>query len=167
MEKIVDALDRSAAVMNVILRYICVALLFVMMILGTADVVGRYLFNSPVWGTFEMFGILLAAIVLLGLSYTQSARAHVAVEVVTSRLSKKGQTIAGMVTGVIALAVTALIFIEGLKMVLLTADVGVRIQTIRLPLWIPQILLPVGALAMAYVLFIQVLQSILQLKKGS
>ena len=47
-----------------------------MMLLGTADVTGRYIFNKPILGTAEIFGILLPAIVLLGLAYTQEAQAH-------------------------------------------------------------------------------------------
>jgi hypothetical protein len=43
------------------------ALLFFMMALTFVDVVGRYLFNTPVYGGFEMTEVALATLIFAGL----------------------------------------------------------------------------------------------------
>jgi TRAP-type C4-dicarboxylate transport system permease small subunit len=56
--------------------------LFGMMILGTADVAGRYLLNRPITGTLEVFEILMPVLVLLGLADTQSVDEHLTAGVI-------------------------------------------------------------------------------------
>ena len=85
MVEIAKTLAKGVRLINSALRYVCMSLLFFMMALGTCDVLGRYLFNKPILGTFEIFEILLPAIVLLGLGYTQESNAHVRVEIFVSR----------------------------------------------------------------------------------
>ena len=165
--KIVGALETAAAKMNTGLHYLCMAMLFIMMVVGTADVVGRYIFNRPVWGTFENFGILLAAIVLLGLSYAQADRSHVTVDLLVGRLKERAKAAFGIFTTIIALSVAVLILWQGLTTSLEMRELGLRIQTIGLPIWFPLLLVPTGALALAYILLIQLLQYILVLGKRS
>jgi TRAP-type C4-dicarboxylate transport system permease small subunit len=60
-----------------------------LMLLGTFDVLGRYLFNHPIWGTYEISQMLMAGIVLFGWAYTQRMRAHVRVELFLSRYPRR------------------------------------------------------------------------------
>ncbi len=55
------------------------------MLLDTFDVIGRYLFNHPIIGTMEISTILMAAMILLGLGYTQSQKANIRIEILVSR----------------------------------------------------------------------------------
>ena len=55
MVKIVKSLDKGMSRINSALKYVCMTLLFFMMVLGTCDVMGRYLFNKPILGTLEIF----------------------------------------------------------------------------------------------------------------
>ena len=143
------------------------AILFGMMLLGTADVMGRYLFNSPVTGTYEYFGVLLACIVLLGLAYTQAARGHVRIELVVSRLPSRLQTIFGFFTTIIALFISVLIFWEGLELVISNWHLGRLVQTIQVPLFIPRMFVPLGALVLCFVLLVQILQYIDKMRQRS
>ncbi|MFQ5953772.1 MAG: TRAP transporter small permease [Kiloniellales bacterium] len=58
-----------------------------MMVMTFLDVVGRYAFNSPIVGIVEMTELCMGLIIFLGLAYTTWAGGHVAVDLVTSRLS--------------------------------------------------------------------------------
>ncbi|OGO42760.1 MAG: hypothetical protein A2137_00585 [Chloroflexi bacterium RBG_16_58_8] len=157
-KKIVSALEKAAEKVNGAMRWLCVVILFGMMLLGTGDVVGRYLFNKPVIGTYETFGVLLPALVLLGLAYTQSARAHVRIELVISHLSPRLQAAIGIFTSLIMLFITCLIFWGGLSLSLRYWHLGNLINTIRVPIFIPQLVVPIGALALAFVLIVQILE---------
>lgn len=66
------------------LAFICLAL---MMIAVTVDAGGRYFFNSPLSGVYEVTELyFMITIVFLGLAQTQRRRGHVRVDFVLSRL---------------------------------------------------------------------------------
>lgn len=63
------------------LGMIAAVLLFVLMALTCADVVGRYFFNSPIFGAFEITEMLLAALIFAGLPLVTLRGEHVTVDV--------------------------------------------------------------------------------------
>lgn len=64
----------------------CALLLIAMMGLTVADVLGRYLLNSPVKGATELTELMLAALIFLGLPAATLDREHVTVDLLTDRL---------------------------------------------------------------------------------
>lgn len=167
MAKIIESLDKGMSQINSVLRYVCMSLLFFMMALGTVDVVGRYLFNKPILGTFEIFEILLPAIVLLGLGATQQNNAHVKLELLVSRLSFRKRTVLNLVTNGLALSISVLILWRGWVLATVYQRIGRTIPTIEVPMFLPQLLVPLGAFMLILVLIFQMLQSIVQLSKRS
>jgi TRAP-type C4-dicarboxylate transport system permease small subunit len=167
MVEIAKTLDKSVHLINSALRYVCMSLLFFMMALGTCDVMGRYLFNKPILGTLEIFEILLPAIVLLGLGYTQGSNAHVRVELFVSHLSFRKQTILNFVTNGCALFISVLILWRGWLLTTAYLRMGRTIPTIDVPMFLPQLLVPLGALMLIFVLIVQMVQYIIQLSERS
>jgi len=64
-------------------------LVFLLMFLVTAEIIGRRVFGSPIPGQVETAILSLVLILYLGVAYTQLERGHIRVEVFISRL--KGQ----------------------------------------------------------------------------
>ncbi|MDO9351635.1 MAG: TRAP transporter small permease, partial [Deltaproteobacteria bacterium] len=64
-----------------------------LMLITAADVLSRDLFNRPIPGTIELSQYMLAVVILLGLAYTQQVKAHVAVSLITSKLSHPVQVV--------------------------------------------------------------------------
>jgi TRAP-type C4-dicarboxylate transport system permease small subunit len=167
MPKIGETLAKGVSLMNSALKYVCVGLLLFMMGLGTADVIGRYLFNNPILGTLEIFEILLPAIVLLGLGYTQENRGHVTMELLVTQLSPRTKTILEIATNACALVISVLILWRGWILTSLYWHMGRTIPTIDVPMFLPQLFVPLGALMLSLVLMVQMLENIIQLKKGN
>lgn len=165
MKKRINSLAKGIRFINRYIRNLCLILLFFMMLLGTADVIGRYLFNRPILGTFEIFEILLPAIVLLGLGYTQENRAHIRMEILISRLSIQTQTILNLITNGCALLISILILWRGWVLTIGYWNMGRTIPTIEIPMFLPQLLVPLGALLLSLVLIIQMIQNIEELRK--
>ena len=63
--------------------------IFLMMLLITADVIGRYVFNSPVPGTYNISESMMVFIVFLAFASTQAKRQNIRIEIVTRRLSPR------------------------------------------------------------------------------
>jgi len=62
------------------LGYLCAVLMFCLMLLTCVDVVGRYFFNKPVTGGFEMTEMLLAALIFAGLPLVTLRGDHITVD---------------------------------------------------------------------------------------
>ena len=91
------------------LSYVAGFVLIAMMLLTTADVAGRYLFNSPILGGFEVTEFTMVCLVFCSLAYTQSKKAHVAVDILANLLPPKGQRFIDIINYLISFLILALI----------------------------------------------------------
>jgi TRAP-type transport system small permease protein len=96
--------------LNQLLTYIGSIALALLMFLTVADVAGRYLFNRPVPGTFELTEMIMVPIVFLALGLAQHHNEHIALDLAYNYFSlplkKVTRVIADVVSLVIAVAVT-------------------------------------------------------------
>lgn len=69
-----------------VLAYLAAAAMFAMMTLTFVDVVGRYLFSSPLGGGFEITEFLLATLIFLGLPMVTAANGHIDVDLLDSAI---------------------------------------------------------------------------------
>lgn len=60
--------------------------IFAMLVLVVANVIGRYTFNAPITGAFEITESLLVVIIMLGLALTQYHDGHIRVTILTRRM---------------------------------------------------------------------------------
>jgi TRAP-type C4-dicarboxylate transport system permease small subunit len=66
-------------------------LLFCLMALTTADVVGRYIFSWPIRGAFEITELLLLTLIFAGLPLASRADEHVTLDFIDMALSASGR----------------------------------------------------------------------------
>ena len=77
--------------MNQALLAVGASTLAVMMFLTAADVAGRYLLNRPISGALEGVEFLMAVLIPFSIAYCAYQRAHVAVELIMGRFSRRVQ----------------------------------------------------------------------------
>ncbi|OGP78633.1 MAG: hypothetical protein A2V86_12275 [Deltaproteobacteria bacterium RBG_16_49_23] len=102
-----------------------------LMLITAADVLSRDLFNRPIPGTIELSQYMLAVVILLGLAYTQQVKAHVAVSLLTSKLSHPVQVVFGMISTLIGLSIFSILAWQGWV-------VGIEERTVSDMLRVPQ-----------------------------
>jgi TRAP-type transport system small permease protein len=61
--------------------------MFLMMVIGTIDVIGSKLFNAPLPGAYELTETLMVGAIFLAIALTQSKRLHIVVDLFTSHLT--------------------------------------------------------------------------------
>lgn len=88
---------------------IAAILLFLMILAIGADVIGRYVFNNAIKGVLDVVELSLLFIIFLTTADVAARKAHIKVDLVTSRLSKGPQTIMHCATSLASLAIVALI----------------------------------------------------------
>jgi TRAP-type C4-dicarboxylate transport system permease small subunit len=142
-----SALERSMRVLARVGLMLAAAALLVSLVAIGYSVVMRYVFGAPVAWTDELVGYLLVASVMLAAPDALLEGEHISVDIVTERLAARGRKLAYLF-GLAAVAATALLLlVEGLRTVEFSRMVGLRSNGyLALPLWMPQLLIPAGAL---------------------
>lgn len=146
--------------------YASTGLLLIMLLLGTADVLGRYLFNSPLSGSQEIFEILLPGIVLLGWAYAQRLKVHVSVDLFFNRFQPRLKSIVTLLITCLALAISILIVWQGMLLSISYFKMGRLIRNINVPIFIPRLLVPLGAFTLFLVSIADLYDDIKKIKKG-
>ena len=83
--------------------------LFAMMMLTTVDVVGRYFFNKPILGAFELTEFLVLILIFSFLSPSQAKKSHVAVDLIFQHFPRKLREIIDIVNHLLCMLFMALI----------------------------------------------------------
>ena len=97
-------------------RWICylgMLLILPLMLLTSADVIGRAAWARPIPGIVELSSYMLDVFILLGLAYTQQVKGHVRVSMLTSRLPQRAQQSLEIVVTLLSLFIMVLLAWQG------------------------------------------------------
>jgi TRAP-type C4-dicarboxylate transport system permease small subunit len=136
-----------------------------MMFLGTGDVSGRYLFNSPIRGTMEISGIMMGAIVLLSWAYTQRNKGHISVDLFISRYSPRMKAVVTFVMLFLSLILFLAITKQSTMIALRSWQEQRVIPTLGIPTVPFHSFVPIGAALLCIELIIQMLHLIPEIRK--
>jgi C4-dicarboxylate transporter DctM subunit len=117
----------------------------VIMLLTTTDVVLRYVFNNPIKGAYELASMLLVSVAYLGLSYVQSQKSHIRMDVLSTKLSSSGQLVLQLLGDTIFLVIGVIITWQmGLATwhAWLIGDYFMGL--VKFPLWPPYLVITLG-----------------------
>jgi TRAP-type C4-dicarboxylate transport system permease small subunit len=82
-----NLLPRAVRVVERLLEITGGLIIMGLMLLTTVDVIGRYLFNSPVRGAFELTELTLAVLIFAGVPLVSRAQEHIVVDLLEQRMS--------------------------------------------------------------------------------
>ncbi len=147
--------------LGVVSAFIC----FVMMLIVTMDVAGRYLFGRPFPGALEITEALLPIVIVFAFNYHELHGGHVRITLLSQRFSPRGQAISDVVAQASAFI---LFFILGW----LTFDYALVAWTLKetswglvaVPLWIPKLAISVGCFGFALCSLIICLSKIINIR---
>lgn len=100
---------RLGAAATFALGIVTAVCLLSMMLITTIDVLGRYLFASPLPGAFEITQILLAATIFAGLPVVTLKQEHVTVTIASDRLPSSWRGIHAVLAGLLGAVVLAVV----------------------------------------------------------
>ena len=103
LQKVADLLIRINQPLVTLLKYIALWTLALMMFLTFVDVLGRYVFNSPVPGAGELIQFMMGIFVTFSVVYTAHQKSHIGVDLVINRFNKNTRKIIGCITSFISL----------------------------------------------------------------
>ena len=167
MKKGASAFEKRIKDLSWWLNAIVLGIIVVLMCLTVADVTGRYLFNNPVRGTFELSQVGMAAIVFLGLGYTTALGRHIRVELFVNRFPLRMQGIIDSFTSLLVIAVCIGIAWQGTKLAIESIKVAATTDVLNVPIYPFKFLVPLGALVMGLNIVVSLISSLSQARKGT
>ena len=117
-----------------VLGGVSATVLFLMMLVTAVDVVGRYVFNKPLNGGFELTEMMLAALIYCGLPLVSQRREHIVIDTfdpLMSRRVKRGlDVLAEIICSITLGGIGYLIFRRAARV----AEYGDTTNVLKLPL---------------------------------
>ncbi|MBN1847550.1 MAG: TRAP transporter small permease [Deltaproteobacteria bacterium] len=163
LKAIVDKMGRPSS----LLSYIGAVALFLMMSITTVDVVGRYLFNAPILGVYEMTEYLVLLLIFSFLAVTQSSKSHITVDIVASFLPRKFQIYMEMFTHLLCFLLMCLIAWMGFEKALDLMATKDTPPNLGIPMYPFAFFLVLGCILMCIEYLRDLLQLIIQRKELS
>jgi TRAP-type C4-dicarboxylate transport system permease small subunit len=118
-----------------IAEIVTAALLFAMMMLTFADVVGRYVFTAPIFGAAEMIQFLLAMSIFAGLCLVNARDEHITVELFEVQLDRMmPHTVRRIIIQLFSVGVMALIAYQLYQYALDAEQIGTKTIVLEWPL---------------------------------
>jgi TRAP-type C4-dicarboxylate transport system permease small subunit len=162
LRKITNGLEKLIYPINNAAHKVSKLILFLLMFLTTGDVVGRYFFNKPITGTYELTGLGLALIIFFSLGMAQLKKDHIAIDFLTNKFPLIIREALNAITYFILfilLLLTTWQLVEYTKRIWegseLSGDLG-------LPLFIFTILASIGTLFFALSILLDIFKSLLK-----
>jgi C4-dicarboxylate transporter DctQ subunit len=137
-------------------------LMAAMTLTAFTQVVARYVFNySFVWA-LELNTVFFAWLIFVGMSYGVRVGAHIGIDALVKTLQPARARIVGLVAAALGVVYAVILTVAGWRYVMKMVDVGIEMQDIPIPQWVPRIVLPLGFALLALRFF----QALLRLWRG-
>ena len=145
--------------------YIGALSLFLMMCLTIADVTGRYLFNSPILGAFELTEFMVLILIFSFLAYAQAHKAHINVDLFMMFFPEKLKNLIELFNHIACLAIMILITWTGFEKAIEVMEAGESSPNLDVPSY-PFVFFLVLGCAVMCIEFIRDIVSVIKDKKG-
>jgi len=136
--------------------YLAGVVLLLLALLTTADVVGRYFFNAPIIGVFDLTHFSVLIMVFLGLGYCGFRGGHVAIEFLYDRLNRKTARILDRLINLVGCILFVVIAWQSVVQSIDVKKYGEASQLLLIPYYPFYWLLALGALLFAWVMALRV-----------
>ena len=143
-----DIVSRRLSWFSAVLAYVGAFSLFVIMCLTTADVVGRYIFNRPITGVFELTEYLVLILIFSFIGYAQSRKSHVAVDLVIGKIPQKIKVLIDIGNHAVCLILMILITWMGVEKAFELRAVGEASPNLQIPAYPFAFFLVLGCVVM-------------------
>jgi len=149
-------------------RTVSSALLILMVILINVEVLGRYFFKVSTLIADEYSAYFFVGCTFFGFSYSFRQGHFLRVSLLTGKLSSKAQAVLQCSAAFLAFGLSSVVTYEVAMLTLISVQFhSVSIQPSATPLWIPQVIMPLGMGALSFLFLNEALQTLSRLLSGA
>ena len=140
-----------------VLLYSAVLSTFIMMCLTTADAGGRYIFNRPIIGAYEVTqSYLMVAAVFLALGYAYRQGANIRVTFLVDRLPQQARIIVNHFVQIASMLYGVVLVVATIQQALRNIASGATLSGFPIPLGPAYVIVPVGLFFMSLAMLLDV-----------
>jgi TRAP-type transport system small permease protein len=154
--KVGRALQGSVRFIDKYLSHLGAIAVLALALLCSFDALGRYLFNSPIYGAAEYSKLLQGGGAFLCLAYALEKGAHISVDILYNRFPPRMQVICSFIALIVSLGIFAIILWQSSLIMVKEWEIGKLIQIILIPLAPFKLLLVFGSLLFCLEAIIQI-----------
>ncbi len=142
--RLVARLDLLLAPLERGLNLIAAFFIFGLMLIGVVQVVGRKIFNAPIYGYVDLIEISMAAFAFLGIAWCERLGGHVRMELVLGRLRGRLRWLLEILGVLVAMFVIAVLGYYGYTHFLRAYELGDSTIDAEYPVWPSKLAVPVA-----------------------
>jgi TRAP-type C4-dicarboxylate transport system permease small subunit len=139
--------------------------LVAMMCLTVIDVVGRYVFNAPILGAFEITSFLVSILVFSFLGYAQSQKSHVTVDLLVNMFPVKIQSVVKLFNYIVGCFIMVLVSWKGYEKAIESMEAGDSPMNLDVPIYPFVFFMALGCAIMCIEFLRDIFRSIVKLKE--
>ena len=163
-----DVPSAGPSVVDVASEALCGLFLLAMIVMIAAEAIARNVFGTSLQVTDEVGGYLLVALTFLSMSVAESHGAFHRVELVQARLSRAGRAASQLVFDLMALAASALVTWQLVRLALNSWRAeDVAPTPLGTPLWLPQTSMGIGMALLCLALVRTIMAKVRVLRDGA
>ena len=155
-----DKYKKGIALISRILNNVGIAFLVLLMLLITADVLLRAVFNQPILGTNELSEFMMIIVVYLAMAYTQHKKSHVAVDLVIMTFPQRIREVIDSLTYLLSLGICSLMAWQSFVDVDRLFDINRISDILNIPVAPFQLVMAIGFVIFCLVLLLDFLDSL-------
>ncbi len=155
-QSLLSTLDRLVYKFESALTLIGGIVIFLLVLLATANVLGRWIFSMPISGYIDWVEQAMAFFAFLGIAYTQRDGGHIRMDMLVSNIHGRPLWLTELLSSLLMLGIT-LVLIYGSYLHFLRAyQIGDSSLDINLPTWPAKLVVPVALTILALRLILQI-----------
>ncbi|RJE78740.1 TRAP transporter small permease [Paracoccus sp. JM45] len=136
--------DRLLAPLEDAANFVAAFFIFMLMLLGVAQIVLRSIFDYPLLGYIDMVELSMAGMAFLGAAYTQRMGAHIRMELVVGSLRGRSLWLAEIIGTLVGLVIVAILIKFSWDHFLRAYQIGDTTIDAELPVWPSKLVVPVA-----------------------
>ncbi|MBN2420173.1 MAG: TRAP transporter small permease [Deltaproteobacteria bacterium] len=106
---IINLFNKLNSYLVLILKHLAIWILTAMMLLTAVDVCLRYVFNSPVTGSYELVEFMMALVVPFSIVFCASEKSHINVDLIIGHFSERVRSFFAFLGNILSLILFVLI----------------------------------------------------------
>ena len=155
-------LDKQVSLLSSFLLNLALIAFIILTFSVIYEVIARSILNKPTIWSLEIVTYMISCVAFFGSAYVLRINKHLEINLFTKILPIKVRLIFNLIANIIAFIFCFIAFYYGCKLINLSYILGVvSVSELRVPLWIPQMTVPIGFFALSLEFLIRILRLIL------
>ena len=159
-------IDRLFFKMESLLTLIGGIVIFLLVFLATANVLGRWIFSWPISGYIDWVEQAMAFFAFLGIAFTQREGGHIRMDMVVGHIHGRSLWVTELLSTILMLFITVVLIYGSFLHFLRAFQIGDSSLDINLPTWPAKLVVPFALTVLALRLMLQIWGYARAIKEG-